>query len=307
MTYNTHRQGTPGSTTQPLDRTLDQAQDTLGQARDKAGQIAGDVRDTAQQTINQVTQNFDLNQQVAQRPWLLFGAAIAAGYLLGNMGGSDRPSGYGYQQRGMMSSGASPYGYGQYMPMAAMQQAQQYESSQREGMVGKLSRKLFTNLGSLEDLYLEQLQDLYDAEHQILKALPKMLEAATAPELKRAFELHLQQTQGQIRRLEQVFQQIGATPQGKVCAAMQGLITEGEELMSTRADPTVMDAGLIAAAQRVEHYEMAGYGCLRTWARQLGYNQAVQLLQQTLEEEEHTDRQLTQIAEQSINVKAAAS
>jgi ferritin-like metal-binding protein YciE len=174
-------------------------------------------------------------------------------------------------------------------------------------MIVKIGRKFFSNLGSLEELFQEQLQDLYDAEHQILKALPKMITAASSPELKRAFEAHLQQTQGQVRRLEQVFDQIGAKAQGKTCVAMQGLISEGEELMSMRADPTVMDAGLIAAGQRVEHYEIAGYGCLRTWALQLGLTQAAQLLQQTLNEEEQTDKQLTQIAERAVNVKAAQS
>jgi ferritin-like metal-binding protein YciE len=146
---------------------------------------------------------------------------------------------------------------------------------------------------------------LYDAEHQILKALPKLIEAASSPELKRAFELHLQQTHGQIQRLQQVFDQLGAKAQGKTCAAMRGLIAEGEELMGMRAEPMVMDAGLIATAQRIEHYEIAGYGCLRTWARQLGHTQAAQLLQQTLTEEESTDKQLSQIAEQAINLKAA--
>lgn len=307
MTYNTNRQSTTGRTTGAFDRTGERPQGTFEQAQDKAEQIAGDVRETAQQAIDQVTQNFDLNQQVAQRPWLLFGAAMAAGYLLGNLGGGGGREEYWYNQRATMPYSPSSFSYGQGAPAAAMQQAQQYESSQREGTMGKLGRKLFSNLGSLEDLFREHLQDLYDAEHQILKALPKMIEAASSPELKRAFELHLQQTQGQIRRLEQVFDQLGAKPQGKICAAMQGLIVEGEELMAMRADPTVMDAGLIAAAQRVEHYEIAGYGCLRTWARQLGFNQVVGLLQQTLDEEERTDKQLTQIAERAVNVKAAES
>jgi len=307
MTYNTQRQSNAGDTARAVDRTIDQAQNTLDQARDKAGKIADDVRDTAQQAIDQVSQNFDLSEQVAQRPWLLFGAAVTAGYLLGNLAGGGRRQERWYNQPSTVPSSPSHFSYGQHAPAFAMQQAQQYESSQREGMVGKLGRKWFSNLGSLEDLFHEQLQDLYDAEHQILKALPKMIEAAESPELKRAFEMHLHQTHGQIRRLAQVFDQLGAKVQGKTCAAMQGLLSEGEELMSMRADPAVMDAGLIAAAQRIEHYEMAGYGCLRTWARQLGYNQAAPLLQQTLDEEEQTDKQLSEIAERAINVRAAES
>jgi len=306
MTYDRNRQYNAGNTTPAFNRPVDQNQTTFDQARDKAGQLADDARETAQQAISQVAQNFDLNEQVAQRPWLVFGAAVAAGYLLGNMGGQRRQE-YWYDQPARRIAPTSSFAYKQYTPASATQQAQQYESSQREGTVSKLGRKLFSSLSSLEDLYHEQLQDLYDAEHQILKALPKMIEAASAPDLKRAFEMHLQQTQGHIRRLEQVFDQISAKAQGKTCAAMQGLIAEGEELMSMRADPVVMDAGLIAAAQRVEHYEIAGYGCLRTWARQLGYNQAVHLLQQTLDEEERTDKQLTQLAERGINIKAAES
>jgi ferritin-like metal-binding protein YciE len=279
-----------------------QAQDTLDQARDKAGQIASDVKDPAQQAIDQVTQNFDLNEQIAQRPLLALGAALAAGYVLGNMGGGSQRE---YQYGGPAMTRTASYGYDRNA--FAMQQAQRYESEERQGMIGRVGSKLFSSLSSLEDLFQEQLMDLYDAEHQILKALPKMAEAATSPDLKQAFQLHLQQTQGHVRRLQQVFEQLGASPRGKMCAAMQGLVAEAEELMSMRADPTVMDAGLIASAQRVEHYEMAGYGCLRTWARQLGYGQAVSLLQQTLDEEEQTDKKLSQIAERAINVKAAGS
>lgn len=162
-------------------------------------------------------------------------------------------------------------------------------------------------LNSLQDLYLEQLQDLYDAEQQITKALPKMAKAASSPELKKSFELHLEQTQNQITRLEQVFEQLGEKATGKTCKAMKGLIAEGEELMSEEADPAVMDAGLIAAAQRVEHYEMAGYGTLRTWATILGMNDSVKLLQQTLDEEGETDHKLSALAEKTVNVKAANS
>jgi len=309
MTQNQNRQSNVG--TRPLADTskANQSQDTFDQVRDKAGQIAGTVQSTTQNVIGQA-QQLDLSSQIAQRPWLAMGAAVAAGYLLANSMNSGRRE-YRYSQPQPQSrSSGGPFpttSYSQSAPTYAMQQAQQYEATNREGTISKLGKKMFSKLDSLEDLYHEQLQDLYDAEHQILKALPKMTQAASSPELKRAFELHLQQTQGQIRRLEQIFGQMGVKAQGKTCAAMQGLVAEGDELMAMRADPTVMDAGLIASAQRVEHYEMAGYGCLRTWARQLGHTQAVQLLQQTLDEEEQTDRQLSQIAERAINVRAANS
>jgi len=305
MTDYPNRPGMAGGPTPAINRPLDQPQYTAGQAQRAAGQIADNVRGTARQAMGQSAGSFDLNAQVAQRPWLALGAAVAAGYLLSNLGGSGRRQERRYSQPAVRPYDGGPFAYGQDPRAAAIQQAQQYESAQREGMVGALGRRWLSKLASLEDLFHEQLQDLYDAEHQILKALPKMIEAASSNELRRAFELHLQQTRNQIQRLQQVFQQLGSSAQGKTCAAMRGLITEGQELMSMRADPAVMDAGLIAAAQRVEHYEIAGYGCLRTWARQLGYTQVVHLLQQTLEEEEQTDRQLTHIAEQAINVKAA--
>jgi len=162
-------------------------------------------------------------------------------------------------------------------------------------------------LNTLEDLFVEQLQDLYDAEHQITKALPKMAKAASSSELQQGFQMHLQQTEQQIQRLEQVFETIGQKAKGKTCEAMKGLIKEGEELMSMDADAAVMDAGLIAAAQRVEHYEMAGYGSVRTWAQQLGNQKAAQLLQQTLDEEGETDHKLTQIAESMVNTRAASA
>ncbi|HEU5015939.1 MAG TPA: ferritin-like domain-containing protein [Roseiflexaceae bacterium] len=162
-------------------------------------------------------------------------------------------------------------------------------------------------LNTLEDLFIEELQDLYDAEHQITKALPKMAKAAASSELQQAFEMHLQQTEQQIKRLEQVFDSIGQKAKGKTCEAMKGIIKEGSELMSERAAAEVMDAGLIASAQRVEHYEMAGYGSVRTWAQQLGHSQAAKLLQQTLDEEGQTDKKLTQIAESMVNTRAASA
>ena len=158
-------------------------------------------------------------------------------------------------------------------------------------------------LESLRDLFVDELKDLYNAEHQLLKALPKMAKAATATDLKRAFESHLKETKGQVERLEQVFASLEVSPRGKKCKAMEGLVEEGAELMKEDADPDVMDAGLIAAAQRVEHYEMAGYGCVRTYAQLLGETKAATLLQKTLDEEGAADKKLTQIAKQ-INVDA---
>lgn len=160
-------------------------------------------------------------------------------------------------------------------------------------------------LSSLRDLYIEELRDLYNAETQLTKALPKMAKAATSPELKTAFETHLKETEGQIERLEAIFEELGKSPKGKTCAAMKGLVEEGSELMGEDADPTVMDAGLIAAAQRVEHYEMAGYGTVRTFAKILGETKAAKLLQQTLDEEGKTDKLLSELAESIINVEAA--
>lgn len=159
-------------------------------------------------------------------------------------------------------------------------------------------------LANLRDLFVMELQDLYDAEHQILKALPKMEKAATAPELKMAFQQHHTETEGQVRRLEQIFHQLGKSPKGKTCKATAGLLAEGEELMKQQADPAVTDAGLIASAQKVEHYEIASYGTVRTYAQMLGEQQAAQLLQQTLDEEGLTDKKLTQLAERVVNIEA---
>ena len=156
---------------------------------------------------------------------------------------------------------------------------------------------------SLRDLYLEELKDLYSAENQIIKALPKMIKAATSPDLKAGFEEHLEQTRGQVERLEKIFKQLDESPKGKKCKGMEGLLEEGKELMEEDAEPEVLDAGLIAAAQHVEHYEIAGYGCVRTYAELLGDKNAVKLLQETLDEEKDTDQKLTMLA-RSINVEA---
>ncbi|MFL5241789.1 MAG: ferritin-like domain-containing protein [Gemmataceae bacterium] len=158
---------------------------------------------------------------------------------------------------------------------------------------------------SLQDLFIDSLRDLYNAENQIIKALPKMAKAADSEELQNAFQEHLEQTKEHVERLEKVFEIMGTKARGKTCQAMEGLIEEGKELMKEDAEPEVLDAGLIAAAQKVEHYEMASYGTVRTWAQQLGQDAAAELLQQTLDEEMDTDRKLSNIAESMVNASAA--
>ncbi len=159
-------------------------------------------------------------------------------------------------------------------------------------------------LGSLQELYVEELKDLYSAENQLLQALPKMAKAASSSDLRTAFEDHLEQTRDQVERLEKIFKKLDASPKGKKCKAMEGLIEESNELLTEEAEPAVLDAALIAAAQRVEHYEMAGYGSVRTFARLLGDEEAADLLQETLDEEEAADKKLTELAETTINVEA---
>ncbi|MFP4144460.1 MAG: ferritin-like domain-containing protein [Phycisphaeraceae bacterium] len=159
---------------------------------------------------------------------------------------------------------------------------------------------------SLEDLYIQQLEDLYDAEKRLTRALSKMADAASASDLKQAFNEHLQQTEGHVHRLEQIFQSMGRDPERETCEAMKGLIDEGEDMINARGSDHVRDAALIAAAQRVEHYEMAGYGTVRNYAQRLGHSDAAQLLQQTLDEEGATDKKLTAIAERHINPEAQA-
>jgi ferritin-like metal-binding protein YciE len=159
-------------------------------------------------------------------------------------------------------------------------------------------------LESLQELYLEQLKDLHSAERQIIEALPKMIERTKHAELRQAFELHLRQTKDQLRRLEQIGQRAKQDLSGHTCKGMEGLLEEGEEMLKERADSDVLDAALISAAQRVEHYEMAGYGCARTYARLLGLDDDAKVLQQTLNEEGETDHLLTAIAERAINVEA---
>ena len=157
---------------------------------------------------------------------------------------------------------------------------------------------------SLEELLLDGLKDLYDAEHQIVEALPKMAQAASSPDLKQGFMDHLRQTQGQIQRLENAFNELNGGAKRKKCVGMQGLIQEGEEVMKENMTSDVRDAGLILAAQKVEHYEIASYGTARTWAQRLGYDRAAQVLQETLDEESMANEKLTQIAESHVNIEA---
>jgi len=160
-----------------------------------------------------------------------------------------------------------------------------------------------SKINNLHDVYVEQLKDLYSAETQLIKALPKMAKAAASPELARGFEEHLEQTKGHAARLEEIFKGLDEKPTGKKCKVMEGLVKEGAETIEENASPAAKDALLIAAAQRVEHYEIAGYGSVKTYANLLGEDEAVRLLEQTLQEEVETDEKLTEMAE-SINVEA---
>ena len=161
-------------------------------------------------------------------------------------------------------------------------------------------------IDNLRKLYVDELKDLYSAEKQILQALPRMAKKVSNPDLKKAFEEHVEVTRMQVERLDRIFEGLGKSPRGKKCKGMEGLLEEGKEMMEEDMEPEVLDAALIGAAQRVEHYEIAGYGTVRTYARLLGETQAAKLLQQTLDEEGETDKKLTQLAESSINVEAMA-
>lgn len=163
------------------------------------------------------------------------------------------------------------------------------------------------SIETMEDLFVEEIEDLYDAEQRLVKALPKMAEAATSSELRSAFEDHLEQTRGHVRRLEEVFNELGRDAKTQTCEAMKGLIKEGEQIVDDIDQSPLRDAGMIGAANRVEHYEMAGYGTARALARSLGLSRAAQLLDETLEEEKQADAKLTQIAERSVNPQALSS
>lgn len=160
---------------------------------------------------------------------------------------------------------------------------------------------------SLHELYVSELRDLYSAEKQLTKALPKMAEAANSKELKKAIESHLKETEGHVSRLEEIFETMDEKPTGETCEAMKGLIEEGERHIKAKGPEAVVDAGIIGAAQRVEHYEIAAYGTARTLAEHLGEEQAAKLLQQTLEEEGEADKKLTSIAEETVNQEAAST
>jgi ferritin-like metal-binding protein YciE len=160
------------------------------------------------------------------------------------------------------------------------------------------------DMETLRDLYIDELKDLYSAEKQLVRALPKMAKNASNAELKQAFQNHLAETEGHVERLETIFESLEASPRGKKCVGMEGLIEEANELLEEDAAEDVLDAGLISKAQHVEHYEMAGYGTVRTWAMLLGEDRHAHLLQQTLDEEGNADKLLTRLAEGSINIEA---
>jgi ferritin-like metal-binding protein YciE len=159
-------------------------------------------------------------------------------------------------------------------------------------------------LNTLEQLYISELRDLYSAENQLLKALPKMAKGASSPELKEAFEKHLEQTKGHVEKLEQLFEQLDESPKGKTCHGMKGLIEEGSEILTEDGENSVLDAGIIVAAQKVEHYEIASYGSVRTFANLLGKDEAAGLLKSTLDEESETNEILNRLAEGIVNPEA---
>lgn len=160
------------------------------------------------------------------------------------------------------------------------------------------------NVNTLKTLYTNELRDLYNAEQQLVKGLPKLAKAAASPELREAFEKHLEQTKGHVERLEEVFKDLGEKPRGKTCHAMKGLIEEGSEILQADGDESVIDAGIIVAAQKVEHYEIAGYGSVRTFAELLGKNKSAELLQTTLDEESEANELLNSLAEGIVNPEA---
>jgi ferritin-like metal-binding protein YciE len=161
-------------------------------------------------------------------------------------------------------------------------------------------------LTTLRDLLIEELKDLYDAENQLVKALPKVVRAASSTQLKEAIQGHLEETRGHVKRLEQAFKHLGESATGSHCDAMEGLLEEGEDIMEEEGEESVVDAGIIAAAQKIEHYEIAGYGCVSTWAESIGESEVADLLNQTLDEEKEADTKLTEIAETAVNEAAKA-
>ena len=162
------------------------------------------------------------------------------------------------------------------------------------------------SMDSLQKLFENELKDVYNAEKQLVQALPRMAKGATSPDLAEAITNHLRETEGHVTRLEQIFESLGLPARGKKCKGMEGLVEEGKEILAEGGEDSVIDAAIISAAQRVEHYEMAAYGCLQTYAELLGYSDAARLLKQTLEEEEAADELLNELAEGGINEAAAA-
>lgn len=184
------------------------------------------------------------------------------------------------------------------------------KSNKSKSMPRRQSKQRESNEGSnneLHELFLEDLADVHNAEKQLLKALPKMARAAQSPELREAFEMHLTETENQISRIEEAVESLGESLKRKKCKGMEGLIEEGEEMMEEKADSPAIDAALIAAAQKVEHYEIATYGTLCTWAELMGHEEALQLLKENLAEEEAADKKLTGIAESAANQMAQQS
>jgi ferritin-like metal-binding protein YciE len=184
----------------------------------------------------------------------------------------------------------------------------QLASNESETFPFTTSEDRAMKLHSLDDLFLDQLRDLYSAENQILKSLPRMAKAASSSELQGAFQQHLEQTRGHVERLDGIFEKLGASTRGRKCHAIEGMIEEAKGIINLdEADPDVRDAALIAMAQRVEHYEIAGYGCARTYARMLGDEESADQLQQTLNEEGETDKKLTRLAEEMVNLRAVGT
>jgi ferritin-like metal-binding protein YciE len=175
-------------------------------------------------------------------------------------------------------------------------------SESKQKRKGKV--KGIMNLETLKELYVSELRDLYNAENQLVKALPKMAKGASSDELKEAFEKHLEQTKGHVQRLEEVFEELGEKTKGKTCQAMKGLIEEGSEILKADGEDSVIDAGIIVAAQKVEHYEIAGYGSVRTFAQLLGQDKSAELLQETLDEESEANELLNKLAEDIVNPEA---
>jgi ferritin-like metal-binding protein YciE len=160
------------------------------------------------------------------------------------------------------------------------------------------------SINNLQDLMVEELRDMYHAENQLVQALPKLAKAASTPGLKKAFEEHLKQTETQVGRIDQIFEQLGGSPKGKRCKGMEGLLNEGDDVLNEKGPGAVIDAALIGAAQRVEHYEIAAYGCIRSYAHLLGLTDVAKLVEQSLEEEEAADKLLSDLAETEINTLA---